>query len=146
MVNRKHETREAGKRKTAWKPAALLPVPDAQDGVAYRWIRVGSRGNADTQNVSKRFREGWTPVNIKEHPELNVITDHGSKFTDGVEIGQLLLCKNSTEQVKARQSYYQDMAQTQLDALDNDMLRENDKRMPMLKPERRSRVTFGEGE
>lgn len=145
-VNRNTETREAAKRKTAWKPASLLPTPEAQDGVAYRWIRVGSRGNADAQNVSKRFREGWVPVNIKDHPELNVMTDEGSKFTEGVEIGQLLLCKNDRSQVEQRNAYYRQLAQTQMDALDNSMMRENDTRMPLYKPERKTRVTFGESE
>lgn len=146
MANRNLETRDATKRRTAWKPASLLPTPDPQAGVTYRWIRVGSRGNADTQNVSKRFREGWVPVNAKDHPELQVMSDHGSRFTEGVEIGQLLLCKNDTATVRQRQAYYENMAQTQIDALDQNYMRENDTRMPLYKPERRTRVSFGESE
>jgi hypothetical protein len=146
MANRNLETRDATKRKTSWKPASLLPTPDPQDGVTFRWIRVGSRGQSDTQNVSKRFREGWVPVNAKDHPELKVMSDHESRFTDGVEIGQLLLCRNDTENVKQRQAYYEGLAQQQINALDNDYMRENDHRMPKLKPERRTRATFGESE
>lgn len=144
MVNRNLETRDATKRKTAWKPASLLPTPDKQDGVSYRWIRVGSRGNADTQNVSKRFREGWVPVNAKDHPELMAQSDIGSRFTDGVEIGGLLLCRNDTETIKQRQTHYEGVAQTQMNAVDQDYMRENDHRMPKLKPERRTRTSFGE--
>lgn len=143
MANRNLETREATKRKTAWKPASLLPTPDAEAGVNYRWVRIGSKGTADTQNVSKRFREGWVPVNAKDHPELQVMNDHDARFTEGVEIGGLLLCKNSTENVKARQAYYEGVARTQVDALDQDYMRDNDTRM-LKYSERRSKTTFGE--
>ena len=143
---REQQTRDATKRKQSWQPAALLPVPDPQNGVKYRWVRVGSRsGNADTQNVSKRFREGWTPVNAKDHPELNVMTDRNSEFTEGVEVGGLLLCKTAEENVRERNEYYGTVARNQMTSVDNNFFRENDPRMPTLKKESRTRTTFGNG-
>lgn len=143
--NRTLETRDASKRKTAWKPAALLPVPDKEEGYEYRWIRVGSRGSSDVQNVSKRMREGWTPVALEDHPELQTESDANSRFAGGVEIGGLLLCKNSKENVEARNEYYAQQAQTQMTAVDQNYLRENNPAMPLYEPERRTKVTFGEG-
>lgn len=145
MVNRNQETREASSRKRDWKPPSLLPVPDKEDGYVYRWVRVGSRGSSDNRNVSKRFREGWTPVNAKDHPELQVQSERGSEFSDGVEIGGLLLCKTAKENVDQRNRYYNDFAQTQMNSVDNTFMRESDPRMPLSKPERRSRTTFGDG-
>lgn len=142
---RELQTREATKRKTSWKPPALLPTPDPQNGTKYRWIRVGSRGNSDTQNVSKRFREGWVPVNAKDHPELQVMSDRNSEFKDGVEIGGLLLCKTSEETVRARNAHFVERTKNQMDSVDNNLFREQDPRMPTLRKESRTRTTFGTG-
>ena len=42
-----------------------------------------------------------------------------------------------------RAKYYQDMAQTQMEGVDRNYLRENDPRMPLLNPERNTKVKFG---
>ena len=144
MASRDLETREAGKRKTSWKPPSLLPTPDMTDGSKYRWIRVASRGNTDNKNVSARFREGWVPVNAKEHPELQFVGDRNSEFTDGVEIGGLLLCKNDPATVKQRTAYYNERAQSQMLSVENNYMKESDPRMPLFK-ERKTRATFGNG-
>jgi hypothetical protein len=46
---------------------------------------------------------------------------------------------------KQREAYYGNMAQQQMESVDNNLMRENDPRMPLLKPERSSRTTFGRG-
>lgn len=141
MTQRDRETRDATKR-AVWKPAALLPQPDPQAGYEFRYVRVGANGSADLINYSKRKREGWEPVKLKDHPELDVVTDVGSRFPEGVEIGGLLLCKNAVENVAARKEHYADIANQQMNSVDETYLRQNDPRMPLMKPERRSRTTF----
>lgn len=144
---RENSTRENTKRgHDGWKPAALLPVPLGEPGVKYRYIRTAQLGEADIKNVSARFREGWTPVKAEDHPELEVMRDPDSRFKDGVEIGGLLLCKTSEENVARRDDYYAQRTQAQMDSVDHAYLRENDPRMPLSKPERRSRTTFGRGQ
>ena len=144
--NREHETRDATKRRASWTPPSLLPAPDPQDGVSFRWVRASARGVVDNTNISKRFREGWEPVNAKDHPELKFLSDRGSEFTEGVEIGGMLLCKNTNENIKRRNSYYENRAAGQMTAVDNNYMRENDPRMPLLRPERKSRTSFKESE
>lgn len=140
------ETRDQEKRKTdGWKPPSLLPIPFAQPGVAFRYIRTAAMGDADIKNVSSRFREGWTPVKAEDHPELEVLRDPDSRFKDGVEIGGLLLCKTSEENVAQRNEYFAARTKAQMDSVDQSYLRENDPRMPLSRPERRSRTTFGSG-
>jgi hypothetical protein len=69
----------------------MLPDPEPRDGVEYRWVRTSIMGDADNKNVSSKFRNGWTPVKAEDHPELQVIPDHDSRFEGNVEVGGLLL-------------------------------------------------------
>jgi len=144
---RAQDTRVGEQRATdSYRPASVLPVPEDRDGWRFRWIRAASLGNADNANVSRRFRESWVPVEVKDHPELMVMSDIGSQFKGNIEIGGLLLCKAPAEQVEARKKYYKDMAANQMTSVDNSFLRENDPRMPLLQPERSTtRSRFGKG-
>jgi hypothetical protein len=102
-------------------------------------------GQSDNTNVSMKFREGWVPVKAEDHPELHVMNDHDSKFPGNIEIGGLLLCKAPEEVAQARNRHYEDLAAQQMQSVDQGFMRENDPRMPVLKPERTSRTTFGRG-
>ena len=141
---RETETRVASERDTSWEPPQVLPDPAPQDGYVFRWIRTSILSTADNVNVSKRFREGWEPVRAEDHPELMLVSDRNSTFKGNIEIGGLLLCKSSTENVKARNKYYNEMAQRQMDSVDQNYMRESDPRMPKLN-ESSTRVTFGGG-
>lgn len=142
-TSRDLETREATERQKSWRPPSLLPSPLPQEGYRFRWIRTASMGQTDNKNVSARIREGWEPVKASDHPELQLTSDKGSAFPDGVEVGGLLLCKTATEIVQQRNDYYEQRARDQMESVDNAYLRENDPRMPLLKPERKTRTTRG---
>lgn len=143
---REKESREAEKRDASWKPSSILPQPLPQPGYAFRWIRTSTFGTPDNKNVSARIREGWEPVLASDHPELQIMSDRDSRFPGNVEVGGLLLCKTAVENVTARKNYYEKRATDQMSTVDNNYLRENDPRMPLSKPERKSRTTFGSGE
>ncbi len=138
-------TRDAKERPKQWKPPSLLPDPEPKDGWTYRWVRTSIFGAADPANISKQFREGWEPVPLTEHPELADARDQNSRWKDGVEIGGLLLCRIPSEMMKQRQAHYENLAKSQLSAVDNNFMRESDPRMPVLSPERRTQITFGGG-
>jgi hypothetical protein len=141
------DTREKSERTKNWEPASILPDPEPQDGWAFRWIRTSMVGSPDNTNASKRFREGWEPVRAEDHPELRIMSDHGSEWAQkgAIEVGGLLLCKAPQEMVQGRQDYYAKRAQDQMSAVDNNFMRQNDPRMPVLAPERKTNVTFGGG-
>ena len=141
--SRTTETRESGQRKVSWQRPSMLPVPEPTPGIEYRWIRTSTLGQSDNTNVSSRFREGWTPVRAEDHPNLQVVSDIDSRFTDNIEVGGLLLCQNSTENVQARREAQLDQAASQMNAVDNSYLRNSDPRMPVLNPERSTRTSFG---
>ena len=144
MVNRDsrtEDTREKSERKTTWQRPSALPDPTPQEGVEFRWIRTSALGQSDMTNVSSKFREGWEPVKLEDHPELKIISDVDSKFKGNVEVGGLLLCKNSKENMDARRDFQQNQASSQMQAVDNSYMKESDPRMPVLRPEKSTRTS-----
>ena len=140
-TSRTTETREESKRKVSWQRPSMLPTPEPREGIEFRWIRTSTLGQTDNTNVSSRFRDGWTPVRKEDHPNLHVVSDIDSRFQDNIEVGGLLLCQNSTENVQARRDAQLDMAASQMQAVDNSYLRQSDPRMPVLNPERSTRTS-----
>jgi len=141
---RELENRELAKRKQAWVPPQTLPSPRPQTGWEFRWIRTSLMGQVDPTNTSAKFREGWVPVKAEDHPEIMMIADPNGRFPGGIEIGGLVLCKAPSEMVEARNEWFQNQAQSQTEAVDNNFMRANDARMPLF-AEKRSGVTFGKG-
>ena len=142
---RTNETREVSTRPVdSWGPASILPDPEPQDGYVFRWIKTKVLGESDNVHVSRMFREGWQPVKAEDHPELQLTSDIGTQFEGNIEVGGLLLCKAPEEKMKARERHFDQLASQQMQSVDNNFLRENDPRMPLLQPERSSRVSsFG---
>ena len=137
-------TRTLAERPRQWAPAELLPEPDKQPGYAYRWIRTSTLNEADPRNVSSKLREGWEPVGIEEQPKFRLLADPTSRYKDNIEIGGLLLCKTPEEFVEQRNAYFADQARSQTEAVDNNLMRESDPRMPLFK-EKKSATSFGRG-
>lgn len=141
---REIETRETQERPKQWMPPELLPEPDKQPGYAYRWVRVSTLGTADPRNLSSKLREGWEPVKMEEQPKFQLLVDPNSRYKDNIEIGGLLLCKTPVEFVKQRNEYVNKQTQAQTEAVDNNLMRQNDPRMPLFN-ERKSSTSFGKG-
>jgi hypothetical protein len=144
-TTRESNTREATQRKRSWQRSAMIPAPEPRDGLKFRWIRTSSMGQSDNTNVSRRFREGYTPVKASEFPELQIISDVDSRFKDNIEVGGLLLCSIPEEFAQERVQGQLEDSQAQMTAVDNSYMRENDPRMPLLRPERSTRTSFGRG-
>jgi hypothetical protein len=132
-------------RKRAWSRPSALPTPEPRDGFKYRWIRTSLMGNSDHPNLSSRFREGYVPVKAADHPELQLITDMDSRFKDNIEVGGLLLCAIPDEIADDRVAQQLEQSSRQMEAVDNNYMRQSDPRMPVLKPERQTRTSFGKG-
>jgi len=143
-ITRELETRATQQRPKQWAPAELLPEPDKQAGFAYRWIRVSMLNQADPRNLSAKLREGWEPVKLEEQPKFQLLIDPNSRFKDNIEIGGLLLCKTPSEFVGQRNEHYAKQTQAQTEAVDNNLMRQSDVRMPLFK-ESKSATSFGKG-
>ena len=143
-LTREVETRELTERPKQWMPAELLPEPDKQAGYAYRWVRVANLNSADPRNLSAKLREGWEPVRIEEQPKFQLLVDPQSRFKDNIEIGGLLLCKTPIEFVQQRNAHFAKQTAAQTEAVDNNLMRQSDPRMPLFR-ENKSSTSFGKG-
>lgn len=137
---RRAASRDAKKRPTSWKPPSLLPDPLPSEDWVFRWVRISSQGLSDASNLSRKLREGYTPVKIADHPELHLTGNEKGE----AEFGGLVLCKIPREFIEQRQEHYSQQVKHQLTSVDNALMRESDSRMPLYN-ERRSQVTFGQG-
>lgn len=143
-LTRELDTRAVIERPKQWQAPELLPEPDKEAGYSYRWIRVSTLNNADPRNLSAKLREGWEAVKIEEQPKFQLLVDPNSRFKDNIEIGGLLLCKTPTDFVKQRNDHYNQLTQSQTEAVDNNLMRQSDPRMPIFQ-ERKSSTSFGKG-
>jgi hypothetical protein len=66
------------------------------------------------------------------------------KFADNIVQGGLMLCKVPQEVADERNDYYEQQAKNQIQSVDNNLMRENDARMPLFN-DRKTKVTFGNG-
>tara|TARA_R110000744_G_scaffold230811_1_gene348980 strand:+ start:50 stop:499 length:450 start_codon:yes stop_codon:yes gene_type:complete len=143
-LNRELETRERTVRKKSWTRPEVLPSPNPEAGYDFHWVRVSTQGQVDSTNVSSKLREGWEPVKAEDHPEITMVSIEQERFKDNVVIGGLMLCKAPKELVEERNEYYSTQAKSQMRSVDNNLMRENDPRMPLFS-ERKTKVTFGKG-
>ena len=143
-IKRDNDTRETNTRRRSWQRPEVLPSPTPQDGYEFHWVRVATQGQVDATNVSSKLREGWEPVRAEDHPEITMVTVENERFADNVVIGGLMLCKAPSELVQERTDYYNNQTKSQMSSVDNNLMRENDPRMPIFN-ERKTTVSFGKG-
>ena len=90
------------------------------------------------------MREGWELVRKEEYPEFEAPTIDDGKYEGVFGVGGLLLARIPEEIVYERKTYFNQMNADAMQAVDNDLFKENQHpSMAIQKPERQSRVTFG---
>jgi hypothetical protein len=109
--------------------------------MSYRWLRKSVLGQVDDRNMVAKQEEGWIPVKREDHPELQ----HSGRTSGLVEIGGLVLSKTPSEFVDQRNAYFRNVTDSQTEAVDANLMRENDPRMPLFS-ERKSTTTRGRRE
>ena len=142
-TSRANDTRSKSERPKVWVPPSSLDAPPAPDGFRYRWIRAESVGFQDTKNITGRIREGYELVRAEEIINASdyPIVEEG-RYKGVVGVGGLLLAKVPVEVAKQRSEYMSKKHGERSEAVNNDLMKEQDKRMP-INIERQSRVTFG---
>ena len=143
-TSRANQTREKTAQRRPWAPPSMLDAPPAPDGFAHRWIRAETRGFDDTKNISAKMREGWELVRKDEYPDFEAPIIESGKYEGVFGVGGLILARIPVETVQERSAYFNNKSRDQMDAVDYDMMRENQhSTMTINKPDRQSRVTFG---
>jgi len=141
---REMNNREESERPKQWQPAQTLPEPDPTTGYTFRWVRISLLNKADQRNLSSKLREGYEPVRIEEQPKFKLLTDPDSRFKDNIEVGGLLLCKIPEDFIDQKRRYIENKNTQQIQAVDNNFMREQDSRMPLYS-EKKSTRSFGKG-
>ena len=141
-TSRASQTREKTSHKKVWTPPSSLDAPPAPTGFRHRWVRAETLGFNDTKNVSGRIRQGYELVRADEYPEADYPIVEDGKYAGVIGVGGLVLTRVPEEIAKQRQDYYAKQGMEQVEALDNDLMKEQHQSMP-INIDRQSRVTFG---
>ena len=135
------QTREKTTRRKPWAPPSSLDAPPAPDGFKHRWIRAEVMGVDDNKNLSSRLTEGFELVRPDSGTQYPTIQE--GKYKGVIGVGGLLLARIPVEIVEERMEYFAQQTQDKETAISNDLLKEEHPSMPISKPDRQSRVTFG---
>jgi len=125
-------TRSKTERPKEYKPPSSLDAPPAPDGFRHRWIRAESMGFNDTKNIHGRLRSGYELVRADEYENgesYPIVMD--GKYAGVIGVGGLLLARIPEELAQSRMDYQQRQTEGQDEAVENDLLKDQDKRMPM---------------
>ena len=141
-TSRASQTREKTKRKKVWTPPSYLDTPNAPAGFRHRWVRVEILGYVDTKNIQGRLRSGYELVRADQYPEDEYPAIPDGKYAGVIGHGGLVLTRVPEEIAKQRSDYFAKLGQDQMDAVDNDLMKEQHKSMP-IDIDRQSRTTFG---
>ena len=142
VTSRAAETRTKTERPKEYKPPSSLDAPPAPDGFRHRWIRAESMGFNDTKNIHGRLRSGYELVRADEYDSDQYPTVLDGKYAGVIGVGGLLLARIPEELAQQRVDYQRRQTEGQDEAIENDLLRDQDKRMP-ISVDRNSKHTFG---
>ena len=124
-------TRSKTERPKEYKPPSSLDAPAAPDGFRHRWIRAESMGFNDTKNIHGRLRSGYELVRADEYDTDQYPTVLDGKYAGVIGVGGLLLARIPEELAQSRVDYQKRQTEGQDEAVENDLLKDQDKRMPM---------------
>jgi len=135
-------TRSKTERPKEYKPPSSLDAPPAPDGFRHRWIRAESMGFNDTKNIHGRLRSGYELVRADEYDTDQYPTVLDGKYAGVIGVGGLLLARIPEELAQSRMDYQRRQTEGQDESVESDLLRDQDKRMP-ISVDRNSKHTFG---
>ena len=139
--SRSETLREETTREQEWtfeEPDALT-IPDNvlerfdNEGMSLRWIRISIKGQDDQKNVGNKLQLGWVFVSPEEVPELaltSFVRDEG-RYQGSVCRGDVALVKMPSGKVSARRKFYESKANNQMDAVNAQLMKHSDSRMPI---------------
>ena len=104
-----------------------------QQDMSLGWLRILLNGQDDYQEVGKKQSQGWEFVTPDEVPEMgatSVVREEG-RYAGVVCRGDIALGKIPTGKLKAKKDYYNKQAHDQLDAVNSQLMRSSNSRMPI---------------
>jgi hypothetical protein len=98
-------------------------------------------GFQDTKNLHGRLRAGYELVRAEEYEDSDFPIVQDGKYAGVIGVGGLVLARIPEELAQQRQEYERRQTEAQDEAVNNDLLRDQDRRMPMSVE--RSSKSFG---
>jgi len=141
-TSRASQTRTKKLRKKVWTPPSYLDTPNAPAGFRHRWVRVEILGYVDTKNIQGRLRTGYELVRADQYPEDDYPAIPDGKYAGVIGHGGLVLTRVPEEIARQRADYFRRLSSEQIEAVDNDLMKEQHKSMP-IEIDRQTRTTFG---
>ena len=141
-TSRAAETRTKTERPKEYQPPSSLDAPPAPDGFRHRWIRAESLGFNHAKNIHGRLRSGYELVRADEYKDSDYPVVTAGKYAGIIGVGGLLLARIPEELAQQRIDYQKKLSEGQDEAIETDLLRDQDKRMP-IKIDRNSKQTLG---
>lgn len=127
---------------TQWKRPSALDAPEPRPGYTQRFVRYRAGNQDDIENIEKAMDQGWRPrerATVKRSHELTARSSgqYGKYY---VKRG-LMLMEMPIKVAQQRNAFYRKKLLTMTKSVDQDMLKEQNAIMPILRPERKTRVT-----
>jgi hypothetical protein len=127
---------------TSWRPPSRLDAPPPRPGYRNRYIRFRSGSEEDAEHFDEALDEGWRPVKrsrVRSVHELTAST-HGKYGQYYVKRGLILM--EIPEALEIQRARYFNQQQKDMNrGVDQNLFKLNHRVMPLLKPQRSTRVT-----
>ena len=116
-----------------------LHIPDAvlnrfaSERMTLGWLRMTLKGVDDVKHLGKKLQEGWVFVDLAEVPEMSatsVVRDEG-RYAGVVCRGDVGLAKIPTGKYEARGKFYRDKSKAMNEAIEAQLMGNNNSRMPI---------------
>lgn len=89
---------------SSWKPAGITDVLDKEPGYRYRFC------NKDTDNLAKKYAEGWEPVSaLTDKSKLTENSNEAKPLTSMHERRDTILCRIPEEVALERDDYHNNL-------------------------------------
>ena len=132
-------------RPNAGKQLSLPEAAMRDERFVYRYIRVMLEGQTDIESIQNREREGWRFVGQKDVPDGHLLPAViGGPLNGKVGIGDVALARLPREIAEARMKLLAKASTDQMRAVNSQLLRDHDPRMPVFN-DSRTAVRVGRG-
>ena len=128
---------------TSWRLPSRLDAPPPRPGFVNRWVRYRAGNDEDAEHFEEKLEEGWVPVKrsrVKQVHELTATT-HGRYGQYYVKRG-LILMEMPEKFALQRARYFKKQQADMNRGVDRNLFKINHRVMPLMQPERSSRVTL----
>ena len=139
---REQETRKQEAREEVeytFEEQDVVHIPQAvkdrftNEGMTLGWLRMTLKGQDDVKHIGKKLQEGWQFVDLAEVPEMSAtsfVRDKG-RYAGVVCRADVGLAKIPTAKYEARSKFYRDKSKAMNDAINSQLMGNNNSRMPI---------------